>query len=105
MRVIVVKSHITGIGTHADKGDVLDLPDWTAHERIKLELVRPAPPEPAAEESAATGGDPAPAIDSPAAEVPPVPESTATPAPSTEEAGSDDTDAGDGGGKKKNRPR
>ena len=62
-RVRVIRSHVLGVNRYAEVGDVLDLPDAVAIERIHNGSVEPAPPEPAPEapegaEGEADPGDP-----------------------------------------------
>ena len=57
-RVRVVRSHILGANRFAEVGDILDLPEHTAIERISNGSCEPAPapPEPALEAPAGEGG-------------------------------------------------
>lgn len=66
VRVKVIRSHILGAGRFAEVGDILDLPEHVATERITNGSVEPAPPEPTLESPSSDGdipgipSDPAP---------------------------------------------
>lgn len=49
VRVRVIRSHILGANRFAEVGDILDLPEGTAIERMHSGTVELAPPEPAPE--------------------------------------------------------
>ncbi len=65
-RVRVIRSHILGAGRYAEVGEILDLPERVATERITNGSVEPAPlpPEPVLESLSSTGEVPS---------VPPIP--------------------------------
>jgi hypothetical protein len=80
-RVRVVRSHILGANRFAEVGDILDLPEHTAIERISNGSCEPAPapPEPAPEAPAEVAEPSEPAGES-APEAPAEPEAApATP--------------------------
>ena len=59
-RVRVIRSHVLGAGRYAEVGDILDLPEGTAIERMHSGSVEPAPPELAPEPPAAPAEPDAP---------------------------------------------
>lgn len=59
-RVRVIRSHVLGAGRYAEVGDILDLPEAVAIERVNNGSCEPAPapPEPAPEAPAGEEGQP-----------------------------------------------
>ena len=58
-RVRIIRSHVLGAGRYAEVGDILDLPEHVAIERINNGSCEPAPapPEPAPEAPAGEEGE------------------------------------------------
>ena len=78
VRVRVIRSHILGASRFAEVGDILDLPEGVAIERMHSGSVEAAPPEPAPEAPAAADPEPD-APQEPAEEAGDVPAAPGTP--------------------------
>lgn len=87
VRVRVTRGHVLGAGRYAEVGQLLDLPEGVAIERIGTGACEPAPAEPATAPQVAAAAPPAPAApvvpaDSPAAgSGPEAPTTPAAPVP------------------------